>query len=118
MNRPPNRPLTVLGLETSCDETAAAVVRLGADGRAEVRASVVASQVAAHAPFGGVVPEVAARAHVELIEPVTRQALAEAGVSLAEVDGDRGHRRAGADRRGDGGALVRQGAGAGAPASR
>jgi N6-L-threonylcarbamoyladenine synthase len=87
MNRPPNRPLTVLGLETSCDETAAAVVRLGADGRADVRASVVASQVAAHAPFGGVVPEVAARAHVELIEPVTRQALAEAGVSLAEVDG-------------------------------
>ena len=80
-------PLTVLGLETSCDETAAAVVRLGADGRAEVVSSVVASQIAAHAPFGGVVPEVAARAHVELIEPVARQALAEAGVSLAGIDG-------------------------------
>jgi N6-L-threonylcarbamoyladenine synthase len=80
-------PLTVLGLETSCDETAAAVVRLSAGGRAEVRSSVVASQVAQHAPFGGVVPEVAARAHVELIEPVTRQALAEAGVALADIDG-------------------------------
>jgi N6-L-threonylcarbamoyladenine synthase len=87
MNRPLNRPQTVLGLETSCDETAAAVVRLGADGRADVRSSVGASQVATHAPFGGVVPEVAARAHVELIEPVARQALAEAGVTLAEVDG-------------------------------
>jgi tRNA N6-adenosine threonylcarbamoyltransferase len=87
MNRPLNRPLTVLGLETSCDETAAAVLRLDADGRADVRSSVVASQVAVHAPFGGVVPEVAARAHVELIGPVARQALAEAGVTLADVDG-------------------------------
>jgi len=80
-------PFLVLGLETSCDETAAAVVRLGADGRAEVASSVVASQIAAHAPYGGVVPEVAARAHVELIEPVTRQALAEAGVGLADIAG-------------------------------
>jgi N6-L-threonylcarbamoyladenine synthase len=77
--------ILVLGLETSCDETAAAVVRL-ADGRAEVVSSVVASQVADHAPFGGVVPEVAARAHVELIEPVARQALAEAGAALADLD--------------------------------
>jgi N6-L-threonylcarbamoyladenine synthase len=80
-------PFLVLGIETSCDETAAAVVRLGADGRAQVRSSVVASQVAAHAPFGGVVPEVAARAHVELIEPVARAALAEAGLTLAEIAG-------------------------------
>jgi N6-L-threonylcarbamoyladenine synthase len=87
MPAPHTLPLTVLGLETSCDETAAAVVRLGAGGRAEVRSSVVASQVAAHAPFGGVVPEVAARAHVELIEPVARQALADAGVTLAQIDG-------------------------------
>ncbi|HVN01564.1 MAG TPA: tRNA (adenosine(37)-N6)-threonylcarbamoyltransferase complex transferase subunit TsaD [Caulobacteraceae bacterium] len=79
-------PFLVLGLETSCDETAAAVVRLDAAGRAEVRSSVVASQVAAHAPFGGVVPEVAARAHVELVAPVARQALAQAGVALSEVD--------------------------------
>jgi tRNA N6-adenosine threonylcarbamoyltransferase len=80
-------PLLVLGLETSCDETAAAVVRLDDDGRAEVRSSVVASQVADHAPYGGVVPEVAARAHVELIEPVTRRALADAGATLDDLDG-------------------------------
>jgi N6-L-threonylcarbamoyladenine synthase len=80
-------PFLVLGLETSCDETAAAVVRLRADGRAEVVSSVVASQIAAHAPYGGVVPEVAARAHVELVEPVTRQALSEAGVTLDDIAG-------------------------------
>jgi len=80
-------PFLVLGLETSCDETAAAVVRLGVDGRASVVSSVVASQIAAHAPYGGVVPEVAARAHVELIEPVARQALAEAGVTLDDISG-------------------------------
>ena len=80
-------PFLVLGLETSCDETAAAVVGLDARGRAEVRSSVVASQAARHAPFGGVVPEVAARAHVELIEAVARTALAEAGVTLDDIDG-------------------------------
>src|SRR5580658_9865723 len=80
-------PFTVLGLETSCDETAASVVRLDAGGRSRVVSSVVASQVAQHAPFGGVVPEVAARAHVELIAPVARRALDEAGVTLAEIDG-------------------------------
>ena len=80
-------PFLVLGLETSCDETAAAVVGLDAGGRAVVRSSVVASQVAQHAPFGGVVPEIAARAHVELIEPVTARALADAGVTLADIAG-------------------------------
>jgi N6-L-threonylcarbamoyladenine synthase len=80
-------PFLVLGIESSCDETAAAVVRLDAVGRAEVLSSVVASQVADHAPYGGVVPEVAARAHVELVGPVTRRALAEAGVTLADIAG-------------------------------
>jgi N6-L-threonylcarbamoyladenine synthase len=80
-------PFLVLGIETSCDETAAAVVRLDAGGRAEVVSSVVASQVAAHAPYGGVVPEVAARAHVQLVEPVARRALEEAGVTLDEIAG-------------------------------
>ena len=80
-------PFLVLGLETSCDETAAAVVGLDAGGRAVVRSSVVASQVAQHAPFGGVVPEIAARAHVELIEPVTARALADAGVTLVDIAG-------------------------------
>ena len=72
----------VLGIETSCDETAAAVV---ADGRA-VWSSVVSSQVDLHARFGGVVPEVASRAHVELITPVIAEALVEAGVELADLD--------------------------------
>ena len=83
----PLPPFLVLGLETSCDETAAAVVRLREDGRAEVISSVVASQIAAHAPYGGVVPEVAARAHVELVEPVARQALMEGGVILDDIAG-------------------------------
>ncbi|HEY5289773.1 MAG TPA: tRNA (adenosine(37)-N6)-threonylcarbamoyltransferase complex transferase subunit TsaD [Caulobacteraceae bacterium] len=75
--------LTVLGLESSCDETAAAVVRLGE--RAEIRSNVVLSQIAAHAPYGGVVPEIAARAHVEVIDEVARRALAEAGIGLSEL---------------------------------
>ena len=68
----------VLGLETSCDETAAAVVRLDTDGTVGVLSSVVGSQIAAHAPYGGVVPEIAARAHVETIDGITARALAEA----------------------------------------
>lgn len=78
---------TVLGIETSCDETAVGVVRLGADGRGEVLASLVASQVAAHAPFGGVVPEIAARAHVEVLDGLVRRALDEAGVGFEGLDG-------------------------------
>ncbi len=78
--------LTVLGIETSCDETAAAVVRLD-DGRAEVLSSVVASQFDEHAPFGGVVPELAARAHVEVIDAITRQAMAEAGLGFDDLSG-------------------------------
>ena len=78
---------TVLGLETSCDETAAAVVRRHADGRAEVLSSIVGSQVAAHAPFGGVVPEIAARAHVESIDAIAARALAEAGVGYDGLTG-------------------------------
>jgi N6-L-threonylcarbamoyladenine synthase len=72
----------ILGLETSCDETAAALVTL--DG--EVRASVVSSQAELHARFGGVVPEVASRRHLELVAPVVREALAEAGATLADVE--------------------------------
>jgi N6-L-threonylcarbamoyladenine synthase len=78
---------TILGLETSCDETAAAVVRRDADGRVEVLSSVVGSQVAAHAPFGGVVPEIAARAHVESIEAIAEAALAGAGLGYRDLTG-------------------------------
>ncbi len=78
-------PLTVLGIETSCDETAAAVVSL-ADGRPEILSDVVLSQVDAHAAFGGVVPEIAARAHVEALDGIVAAALDEAGLALAEMD--------------------------------
>ncbi|MBK9179575.1 MAG: tRNA (adenosine(37)-N6)-threonylcarbamoyltransferase complex transferase subunit TsaD [Acidimicrobiales bacterium] len=72
----------VLGIETSCDETAAAVVR----GPATVLSSVVSSQVDLHARFGGVVPEIASRAHVELLTPVIAEALVEAGVADGGID--------------------------------
>jgi N6-L-threonylcarbamoyladenine synthase len=73
---------TILAIETSCDETAAAVV---ADGR-DVRSSVVSSQVDLHATFGGVVPEVASRAHVSLLTPVVAEAMLEAAVDGGELD--------------------------------
>ncbi len=74
--------MRILGIETSCDETAAAVVE---DGK-HVISSVVSSQVDLHARYGGVVPEVASRAHVELLTPVVAQALVEAGVADDSVD--------------------------------
>ncbi len=73
----------VLGIESSCDETAAAVV---ADGR-RVVSSVIASQVKDHAPFGGVVPELASRRHLENIVPVVRAACRQAGLSLKDLSG-------------------------------
>ncbi|HWF01961.1 MAG TPA: tRNA (adenosine(37)-N6)-threonylcarbamoyltransferase complex transferase subunit TsaD [Caulobacteraceae bacterium] len=82
----PGRNVTVLGIETSCDETAAAVVRIPGSGPAQVLSSIVASQIEAHAPFGGVVPEIAARAHVENIEAIVAQALEAAGMAAREVD--------------------------------
>jgi N6-L-threonylcarbamoyladenine synthase len=72
----------ILGIETSCDETAAALVT--ADGR--ILANVVSSQAELHARFGGVVPEIASRRHLELVVPVIREALAEAGATLDDVD--------------------------------
>jgi N6-L-threonylcarbamoyladenine synthase len=72
----------ILGLETSCDETAAALVT--EDG--QVRSSVIASQAELHAQYGGVVPEIASRRHLELVAPVIRQALGEAGATLDDVD--------------------------------
>jgi N6-L-threonylcarbamoyladenine synthase len=71
----------ILGIESSCDETAAAVVR---DGR-EILSSVIASQIELHRPWGGVVPELASREHLEKIEPIVEQALSGAGISLAEI---------------------------------
>jgi N6-L-threonylcarbamoyladenine synthase len=77
---------TVLGLETSCDETAAAVVRGCPPGPGEILSNIVLSQLEEHAPFGGVVPEIAARAHVEAIDTVIETALAEGGIAPDELD--------------------------------
>jgi len=77
--------LTFLGIESSCDDTAAAVVRHGPDGPL-ILASVVEGQTALHAPYGGVVPELAARAHAEKIDLCIAKALTEAGVTLADLD--------------------------------
>ena len=75
--------MLVLAIETSCDETAAAIVR---DGR-EILSSVVSSQIAIHAEYGGVVPEIASRKHLESITPVIRQALQEAEINISGIEG-------------------------------
>lgn len=87
-----HRPLTLLGIESSCDDTAAAVVRAAArgpvlDGPGTILSSVVWGQSGLHAAYGGVVPEIAARAHVERLRPCIDSALDEAGVGLADLDG-------------------------------
>ncbi len=78
--------LTFLGLESSCDDTAAAVVRHVPGAPGEILSSVVRSQTALHAPFGGVVPEIAARAHVELLDHCVETSLTEAGLVLRDLD--------------------------------
>lgn len=79
------RQTTILGLESSCDDTAAAIVR-GTAEHAEVVSSVVEGQTSLHADFGGVVPEIAARAHAERLNHVTAKALADAGIALEDID--------------------------------
>jgi N6-L-threonylcarbamoyladenine synthase len=78
--------MKILGIETSCDETAAAVVARNADGSGEILSNIVRSQVDDHAIFGGVVPEIAARAHVEIIDRVIATALEEAGIGFSGID--------------------------------
>jgi len=75
--------VNILAIETSCDETAAAVVTDGG----KILSSVVASQIKDHAAFGGVVPEIAARRHVELISPVVETAIKESGITLKDLGG-------------------------------
>lgn len=77
--------LTFLGIESSCDDSAAAVVRVG--DRAEIMSSIIEGQVSLHAAFGGVVPEIAARAHAERLDACVERALAEARVGFADLDG-------------------------------
>ena len=79
-----DRGMNVLGIESSCDETGVAVYDTGAGG---LRAHAVYSQIALHAEYGGVVPELASRDHVRKLLPLIRQTLAEAGLSTADIDG-------------------------------
>ena len=79
--------MLVLGIETTCDETAAAVVRRGNDGRGEILSNIILSQTAEHAPYGGVVPEIAARAHVEALDFIVAQAMIEAKLAFTDLDG-------------------------------
>src|SRR5918993_2723161 len=79
--------MRVLGLETTCDETAAAVVALQGDGRGEIVANEVLSQIAEHSAYGGVVPEIAARAHVEVIDRLVGRAMDRAGLRFADLNG-------------------------------
>ena len=81
-----DRTLTLLGIETSCDDTAAAVVRAPGSGAPEILASEVLGQTALHEAFGGVVPEIAARAHAERLDGVVEAALAKAGLGLDRID--------------------------------
>ena len=81
-----SKPLRILGIETSCDETAAAVLARHADGRGEILGEVVFSQLDEHSLYGGVVPEIAARAHVEALDGLIGEALSRANMSLSDVD--------------------------------
>ena len=79
--------LTFLGIETSCDETAAAIVKEKNDGTGEILSNIVSSQIEVHKEFGGIVPELAARAHVEKIEFIIKKAIKESGLNINDLDG-------------------------------
>ena len=81
------KKITFLGIETSCDETAAAVIRENDKGTADILSNIVSSQIEEHKKFGGVVPELAARAHLENIEYIIDTALKESKTSIDELDG-------------------------------
>jgi N6-L-threonylcarbamoyladenine synthase len=80
-----DKPVLVLGIETTCDETAAAVVERKADGSGRILSNVVRSQTEEHARFGGVVPEIAARAHVDLLDGIIDRAMKDAGVGYEQL---------------------------------
>jgi len=77
--------MLVLGIETTCDETAAAVIERASDGSGKILSNIVRSQTAEHARFGGVVPEIAARAHVDLLDGIVGSAMKEAGTGFAQL---------------------------------
>jgi N6-L-threonylcarbamoyladenine synthase len=82
-----DKPILVLGIETTCDETAAAVVERAGDGSGKILSNIVRSQTKEHAPFGGVVPEIAARAHVDVLDHLIDAAMKEAAVSYEQLSG-------------------------------
>ncbi len=84
--RPSSRPSLVLGIETSCDETAAAVVERTADGSGRILSNVVRAQWEQHRQYGGVVPEIAARAHVECLDEIIAEAMREAHLAFPDLD--------------------------------
>ena len=79
--------LTFLGIETSCDETAAAIIQENEKGTANVLSSIVSSQIDKHKKFGGVVPELAARSHVEAIDYIIKKTISESKINFKEIDG-------------------------------
>jgi len=78
-----DKPILVLGIESTCDETAAAVVERAPDGSGSILSNIVRSQTHEHAPFGGVVPEIAARAHVDVLDHLIDAAMKEADIGYA-----------------------------------
>jgi N6-L-threonylcarbamoyladenine synthase len=81
------KSLIFLGIESSCDETAASIVRENQDGSIEILSNIVSSQIKEHKPFGGVVPELAARSHVEKIDVIIEKAIKESGISIETITG-------------------------------
>src|SRR5580704_672262 len=79
--------MVILGIETTCDETAAALVERTEDGKGRILSNIVLSQISEHAEFGGVVPEIAARAHVEALDAIIAKAMSEAQMSFEALDG-------------------------------
>ena len=81
-----NEKKIILGIETSCDETAVSIIEEDKNGKIKILSNVVSSQFDIHKEFGGVVPELAARAHIEKIDLITKKALDESGINLNDVD--------------------------------
>ena len=81
-----SRKPIILGIESSCDETAASIITENEEGVPIILSNIVSSQVDVHKEFGGVVPELAARSHIEKIDLITKRAVEESGITLKEVD--------------------------------
>ncbi|CAN1568494.1 QRI7 Metal-dependent proteases with possible chaperone activity [Rhabdaerophilaceae bacterium] len=79
--------MRILGIETTCDETSAAIVEEGIDGRRHILSNRIRSQIKEHSPYGGVVPEIAARAHIDILDRMIVDALSEAGITMTNLDG-------------------------------